>query len=79
MEERRDSNPDSSVLRRENDNEAVLRKRVSNKTSKSAFVDENKIDSDLEDDDISQEVNISVWAIKKYFEYVSLVLHTERS
>ena len=60
MEERSDSNPDSSVLRRENDNEAVLRKRLSNKTSKSAFVDENKIDSDLEDDDISQEVNISV-------------------
>ena len=59
MEERRDSNPDSSVLRRENDNEAVLRKRVSTKASKSAVVDENKIDSDLEDDDISQEVCLS--------------------
>lgn len=55
MEERSDSNPDSSVLRRENDEEVVLRQRMSTKTSKS-FVDQNKVDSDLEDDDLSQEV-----------------------
>ncbi len=55
MEEQSDSNPDSSVLRGKNDEEVVLRQRKSTKTSKS-FVDQNKVDSDLEDDDLSQEV-----------------------